>query len=795
MRHVLDMEHLRQLEKWTLVSCLVWMAAGVSAVSLSPHDHSRHAHDDDTITNVSTSSHDHSTHHHSDVGAMTRTASLSSADDNEWTTLYETFPNDNNPPRYNEDQRLTNAVPIATTTGTLRTLVINIGTPTRTPTPRARLVEMYSQASTRVTLMSRGMATVAVEYFGRDVLVPDVGDVCYDHHEISKAARAIVETELSLDVYRSVDYVIPPLPGDNCRWTGRGGGKESWIFGYGGIPGFATIVHEWGHQYTLPHLNAIRCTKDGRDVHLVDRAGRSAGQCATAEYGGAFSIMGPAIANNSAAMTFGERSQVGWLRAGEEQRVHEGVYTLGFDGPLSLLWLQNSEGDVFQIEFVKAFTKCLCWRDGFQDPFSLEWHLFSSTPNYSHPGVMVKYLDSVTACSLCPAGYKASGFVIDATPETMLSTDAAFRAGTTFIDPTGSLTVEVLSVGEQSAEVRVKGVPHKPGIVKGVSAVATDVRGVFDVTFTPTESNPAVTHYEVQVADGWDFKTAKAFAVPASPGRVTNLGHDNTWTYYRVAAVSSAGRGEFSTAQLLQWPATARRQMPGRLPNAVVRTAARAGIVDVSWDRVEAVWPVTHYEVHVADEKWVTQYLVGVDGLTTRLQIPNVEYDKTYIVYMRGVNAAGAGDISGARFVRWARPVAPSAPFAVAASAGATPGQATITWSALSEWQVIDNYEIEVATSANFAPGTVVATVGSTGTSVSLAFAASRGVTYFVRVSGVNLAGKGAPSAVRELHWQTTTTVAAKVPVAEVRCKKGKRTRTFVATSCPSGWVRAVRVA
>jgi len=785
------MKRLRQLEKWTLVSCLVWMAAGVSAVSLSPHDHSRHAHDDDTITNVSISSHDHSTHHHSDVGAMTRTASLSSADDNEWTTLYETFPNDNNPPRYNKDQRLTNAVPIATTTGTLRTLVINIGTPTRTPIPRASLVEAYSQASTRVTLMSRGMATVAVEYFGRDVLVPDVGDVCKGFEGISNAARAIVETELSLDVYRSVDYVLPSLPSDNCNWAGRGGGKLSYNFGFGGgAPRFDTIVHEWGHQYTLPHLRAIRCTKDGRDVHLVDRAGRGAGQCATAEYGGAFSIMGPSWANNSAAMTFGERSQVGWLRAGEEQRVHEGVYTLGFDGPLSLLWLQNSEGDLFQVEFVKAFTAASA--NGFMNPFNNVWHRFSDTPNYSHPGVMVKYISDFKSDSFGPAGYSAEGYVIDATPETMLSTDAAFRAGTAFIDPTGSLTVEVLSVGEQSAEVRVKGVPNKPGFVKGVSAVATDIRGVFDVTFTPTASNPAVTHYEVQVADDWEFKTTKAFAVPASPGRVTNLGHDTTWTIYRVAAVSSAGRGEFSTAQIVQWPATARRQMPGQLPNAVVRSAARAGIVDVSWDRVEAVWPVTHYEVHVADEKWVTQYLVGVNGLTTRLQIPNVEYDKGYIVYVRGVNAAGAGNISGASFVRWQRPVAPSAPFGVAASAGATPGQATITWSALSEWQVIDNYEIEVATSANFAPGTVVATVGSTGTSVSLAFAASRGVTYFVRVSGVNLAGKGAPSAVRELRWQTTTTTTVPpTTTTEVRCKKGKRTRTFAATSCPGGWVRA----
>ena len=158
------------------------------------------------------------------------------------------------------------------------------------------------------------MANVPVDFFSRDVVVPDVANVCTDYKTLSAATDAIIGAEVSLGSYRSVDYVIASLSTDNCTWAGMAniGGKQSWILSKNNAaPSFGVIVHEWGHQYSLPHLRAIRCTKDGQDLHFVDRAGRAAGQCSTAEYGGAFSIMGVSEANNSSAMTFGERSQLG----------------------------------------------------------------------------------------------------------------------------------------------------------------------------------------------------------------------------------------------------------------------------------------------------------------------------------------------------------------------------------------------------------------------------------------------------------------------------------------------------
>ena len=531
-----------------------------------------------------------------DVGHSNHSHLSSESDEPEWTTWYEDLSPNRTLAHLGGEQRLLNDA-ASRTKGTLRALVVNVGTPTRAPSARDRLSENYAQASTRIRLMSRGMASVEVDIFGRDVIVPDVANICTDYVAMSSAAREAIAGEVSLNAYRSVDYILPGLQGDVCGWAGRAqlNGNTSWNFGQGAqVPSFGTIVHEWGHQYSLPHLRAIRCTKDGRDVHLVDRAGRAAGQCATAEYGGAFSIMGPSWANNSAALTFGERAQLGWLRDGEERSAYEGTFTLGYDGPLSLLWLQNSEGDLFQIEFVKAFAGGNS--QGFTNPFTFAWHWFNETPSYTHPGVMVKYVSQYSAWAGYPAGYYAEGLVIDATPQTILSTDAAFQAGTSFVDPTGSLTVEILSVTDQSAEVRVRGVPHKPGLVKSLQATATETRGVFDVSFEATVTDPPVTHYEIQVSKDYEFTNPQTFTVSSSPGRVIIPKHIDFWTNFRVAAVSTAGRGEFSEASRLVWSRSAKLQgsAKGRgkpaksvvcKKNQKVRTFARAACPS-GWQRV-----------------------------------------------------------------------------------------------------------------------------------------------------------------------------------------------------------------
>lgn len=523
------------------------------------------AHTDPEEQGLAANSHGHDSHSHglqsqAEAGSSQYGPSDLGAD---WKTLYEKFNGADLVPAEVAEQVLTAEVSPSVVQGELRVLVINIATPTRAATPRDPLTAAYAEAANLMSVLSRGLATVRVDFFPRDVVVPDVANFCDSYKRISDAALAVVNAELSTDGYRSIDFILPVRSGDSCGWGGRANllGRNSWNLAteqWGPSP--SLIVHEWGHQYSLAHLKAIRCTKDGVDVHLVDRVGRGAGQCAVEEYGGAFSVMGGAYSSVVGAqlLTAGERAQLGWLRPGEQRVAYEGTFTLGIDGPLSLIWLQNAEGDIFQVEFVQRYS--LSGPTGFWDPFSKTWYPIDRAPDHQQPGVMVKYVSTYRAHPFAPSGYLIEGFVIDATTETIFSVDSAFRAGRSFVDPTGSLSVEVLSVDATSAQVKVRGVPFKPNRAENVSAQVTNVRGVFDLAFTPVVADPPVTQYEVQVADNYAMRDSITVTVPG-PGRVTIPNFNGTVMVYRIAAVSSAGRGEYNSGlKRLQWPQSAKTQ-------------------------------------------------------------------------------------------------------------------------------------------------------------------------------------------------------------------------------------------
>jgi hypothetical protein len=510
-----------------------------------------------------------STHGHAEHHSSFRQSDIASSAGNRWRTLdhgrqiiYERFDNPRTTAEEITEQLLTAAVAPSKVQGELRVLVINIATPTRVATPTGPLAEAYAEAANLVRQISRGLAVVTIEIFPRTVVVQDVTSLCNEFQILSTAALKIVNEEISTDGYRSIDFILPMRSEDNCGWAGMANlpGRFSWNMATEQTPPSSrTIVHEWGHQYSLAHLRAIRCTKDGLDVHFVDRLGRGAGQCAVSEYGGAFSVMGGGGHFGAQQIfTNGERAQLGWLRPDEQQVAYEGTFTLGLDGPLSLLWLQNAEGDLFQVEYVAKYFGSSGGH--FWDPFTRKWYPISSALNYSQSGVMVKYLSTYSSYPFAPNGYFLSGLVIDATPQTIFSTDAAFGVGTSFVDPTGSLVIEVLTADETSAQVRVRGIPFKPNQVQGVTASVTDVRGVFDLTFTPVVSDPPVMHYEVQVADNFGMKNSITVTI-LGPGRVTVPNFNNSFMVYRIAAVNTAGRGEFNSGLAnLQWTSNAKTQ-------------------------------------------------------------------------------------------------------------------------------------------------------------------------------------------------------------------------------------------
>lgn len=562
---------LRSCHRLSRLGCiaiaLVVATTGHNAELQNP-DVDRHpieTHADLEVTRFGADSHGHDSHSHgSDSQGAAGSSQYRPSDFGaDWKTLYEKFNDADLAPAEVAEQVLTAAVSPSVVQGELRVLVINIATPTRTATPRDPLAASYAQAANLMNVMSRGLASVRVDIFPRDVVVPDVASFCNDFMRLSDSAFAVVNAEIPTDGYRSIDFILPLRVGESCGWAGMANlpGRTSWNMATEQwSPHPTTILHEWGHQYSLAHLKAIRCTKDGVDVHLVDRVGRGAGQCAVAEYGGAFSVMGGAMSSVAGAQIFtaGERAQLGWLRPGEQRATYEGTFTLGIDGPLSLLWLQNSEGDIFQVEYVQRFAATNDrW---FFDPFSRKSHWINNASDFLQPGVMVKYISTYREHPFAPSGYLIEGFVIDATTETIFSVDSAFRAGHSFVDPTGSLSVEVLSVDATSAQVKVRGVPFKPNRAEKVSAQVTDVRGVFDLAFTPVVADPPVTQYEVQVANNYAMRDSITVTVPG-PGRVTIPNFKDTFMVYRIAPVNAAGRGEYNSGlNRLQWPPSAKTQ-------------------------------------------------------------------------------------------------------------------------------------------------------------------------------------------------------------------------------------------
>ena len=356
------------------------------------------------------------------------------------------------------------------TTGVLRALIVNIGTPSLPARPRNEFAASVATAAQQINQLSRGLTTVQTEYFGRDILLNDVANLCDAEFDSWQAA---VSKQVDISPYRFVTLIIP-FPDEEakqCEWDGISDmpGKFSYDFSPpsdqdSNFPNM-TVAHEWGHNMTLDHMSQIICKKNGSTVSFVSRAERDK-SCKKIDYS-TFSFMG---SESELRIMAGERSQLGWLRAGEEQEVTEGTFTLGADGPLSLLWLKNAEGDRFQIEFVKALNPN--YPKEFFDVVSDDF--VKATNGWTHDGVIIKFMADYEKDAAYPNGYMAHPHIIDTSPETAIVTDSALKAGKSFVDPTGTFQIDVLEVTGASATVRI----GKPtGAVAATKITITCVKG------------------------------------------------------------------------------------------------------------------------------------------------------------------------------------------------------------------------------------------------------------------------------------------------------------------------------
>jgi hypothetical protein len=384
---------------------------------------------------------------------------------------------------------------VAFTTGTHRALVINLVRADGLVAPRDVVNARYLEGAAGMHAMSRGMLTISVDLFGRDVAVPYGADICDRYSDFTQPVLDEVRREISTVGYRFISFVLPvhtteAFTTGGCRFGGLGqvNGALTWNVAYidwpESRPSTKVVMHEWGHNLGLWHSNYLQCAVGAQPVALAARADRAAGACKRHEYGGEWSVMGSA---RSSSITAGERRHLGWLRDGEQTSVSEGIVTLGFDGPVSLVWLQNAEGDLFQVEFVKPTEGNSCKRD-----YNGYWTYLCDSP--THTGVLVKFVERAESSD--------TDYVLDTAPQTGVLADAPLKAMQSWTDATGSVMVTVLSITDNSATVQLKGIAVAPSAVNVTKVTPRAAIGSVDLAWEAAPSTLRVVRYEVLIYEG-----------------------------------------------------------------------------------------------------------------------------------------------------------------------------------------------------------------------------------------------------------------------------------------------------
>jgi len=431
----------------------------------------------------------------------------------------------------------------AQTTGVLKALVVNLVRADGFAVPRETVAARFAEAAQMIVNMSRGMATPAVDLFPRDVVYAVDGSICDTWFGQVERLDAEVGREVDLKSYRLITYVLPRYDGEACSYGGVAilSGHHSAVVAYwpewAGRISVSTIAHEWGHNLGLAHLSLLRCVENGVPVAFASAEARAARACSRDEYGGSFSVMGD---NWFGALTFGERRLLGWVRAGEVVRAHDTTITLGSDGPVSLAWVKNAAGELFQIEFVKAvWNGRWCVRTS---PVGWDYRCFDSPEGLTHDGVLVKHVERVV-------GYRDYHVQLDMRPDTYWAQDGAIAVGQSWTDPTGSLTISVLSSDGASATVSVTGASMGPTSRPGLlTARVVRSSGTLQASWQKP-ADPSVDRYVLSYSascftadSGNSVTTTKPSATVKLPKRLLQRGGE---LCVAVAAANADGTGEY----------------------------------------------------------------------------------------------------------------------------------------------------------------------------------------------------------------------------------------------------------
>jgi hypothetical protein len=364
--------------------------------------------------------------------------------------------------------------------------------------------------------------------------------------------------------------------------------------------------------------------------------------------------------------------------------------------------------------------------------------------------------------------------------------------------------VNALGNGTASTAVSVTPVADPPGIPGTVVAVANSGTSTVALSWSaPDTGGSAITGYTVEMTTN----PPSNYAVPTGCAG-TNLGRSCTATglgagtyFFRVQASNVAGSGGYGyTAN----GATIANIRPNA-PTALVATPAsqQASIAFVAPTQTFnggaiSLYPVMDYEYSLNGTTWTS-----AGTATSPVTIDGLNNGTPYTIYLRAINAAGAGTASSSVGVTPA--TAPSAPTITSATAltGGSLGQVSIAFTAgANGGSALSNYEYNLNGGAWTARSPTATT-----SPLTLSSGLTKGVNAVIGLRAVNGVGVGpadtvsvvplgvpdAPTDASAVAASTQATVSwtppdntggAKIIDYTVTSSPGNRTCTTSSTGC-----------
>lgn len=258
--------------------------------------------------------------------------------------------------------------------------------------------------------------------------------------------------------------------------------------------------------------------------------------------------------------------------------------------------------------------------------------------------------------------------------------------------------VNALGNGTASSAVSVTPVADPPGIPGNITAVANSGAQTVVLTWAaPATGGSAITGYTVEMTttppSGYVVPTGCA-SIGGSTLTCTATGLAPGTYFFRVLASNSAGSGEYGYTADGANIANIRPQAPtSLLATPASKQASIAFVAPTQTFNGDPIstYPVLGYEYKIGAGAWISS-----GSTTSPVIIEGLTNGTAYTIYLRAINAAGAGTSSASVSVTPA--TTPSAPAITGATASRSPlGQISIAFTAgATGGSALTNYQYSI---------------------------------------------------------------------------------------------------